>query len=152
VSSMAPKGGTPRDLLRVGGERRGEKRDDQHDQRRDSRHRSTPPSSASAFSSQNVMPISRYIVAAAVRSSGSRFRVVRGLPGSSVTAPGPPPELGVPAVHGVRHPDPTATPPSGARWAVLAWFALEPVARISSAAITAQNSRLHDVPDSYTSS
>ena len=32
-----------------------------HDHRQDSRHRSTPPSSASAFSSQKPMPISRYI-------------------------------------------------------------------------------------------
>ena len=55
--------------LCLGGERRGEKRDDQHDQRRDSRHRSIPPNSASAFSSQKLMSISRYIVAAVVRCS-----------------------------------------------------------------------------------
>ena len=52
---------------------------DQYDHRQDSRHRSTPPSSASAFSSQNAMSISRYIVAAVVRCSGG-LRVVTGAP------------------------------------------------------------------------
>ena len=47
--------------LRVGGERRGEEGQDQCDQGQDSHHGSTPPSSASAFSSQNRMSMSRYI-------------------------------------------------------------------------------------------
>ena len=45
----------------------------------DSRHRSTPPSSASAFSSQKRMSISRYIVVAVVRCSCA-FCAVAGAP------------------------------------------------------------------------
>ena len=42
-----------------------------------------------------------------------------GQPGSRVTAPGPPPELGVPAVPWGTAPRPYRDPASGARWAVL---------------------------------
>jgi hypothetical protein len=47
----------------------GEEGQGQCDQRQDSHHGSTPPSSASAFSSQNPMSISRYIVIAVATES-----------------------------------------------------------------------------------
>src|SRR4029453_18327012 len=57
--------------LRLDGERRGEEAEGAYNEPSSlhARHPSTPPSSASAFSSQKVMPISRYIVAAVVRCS-----------------------------------------------------------------------------------
>ena len=60
-------------LLRLGGDRRGEEAEGACKKHSSfhARHRSTPPSSASAFSSQKVMPISRYIVAAVVRALGA---------------------------------------------------------------------------------
>ena len=68
--------------LRLGGERRGEEAEGAQNERSSSHvpHRSTPPSSASAFSSQNVMSISRYIVV----GGGQVLVGLRAVPGAAV--------------------------------------------------------------------
>jgi hypothetical protein len=65
--SLSPIGQLPSVGLPLGGEWRDEDCDDRYGYRQNARHRSTLPRSASAFSSQNRMSISRYMALALVR-------------------------------------------------------------------------------------
>ncbi len=84
-------------------------------------------------------------------SNVSRFRLAC-RPRSRGADPGPPPELGFPAVRGARAPRPYRDPASGARWAVSGEVRPGACEETPSAAPTSQYSRLRHAPDSYTPS